>query len=34
VKQLFALYRPYLTEAARAQAAASGSASKKKLARG
>jgi AcrR family transcriptional regulator len=34
VKQLFALYRPYLTEAARAQAAASSSASKKKVARG
>jgi AcrR family transcriptional regulator len=34
VKQLFALYRPYLTEAARAQVAASGAAPKKKVARG
>jgi AcrR family transcriptional regulator len=34
VKQLFALYRPYLTEAARAQAAASAPAPKQKMARG
>jgi AcrR family transcriptional regulator len=33
VKQLFALYRPYLTEAARAQAAASAPVPKKKMAR-
>jgi AcrR family transcriptional regulator len=34
VKQLFALYRPYLTEAARAQAAAPDPAPKKRTARG